>query len=130
MELEQWLNGSLAHSLGLDFLKIYYHSSAESARYAFSRARVIFAPHGGVLSNLAFAHESTVVVEFQPKRNLRLCYACMAYAMRFHSYAVFIPNGPEQWININRGGYTLSLSAIKDFWKDKIEAEYHLLNSL
>ena len=62
-------------------------------RATFRRARIVVGPHGGALANIAYAHESTTVLEIGGGRDARLCFACMAYAMRFPRYAIYNVRG-------------------------------------
>jgi hypothetical protein len=129
-EIENWLSGELASQLGLLYIKLFFNADPPQMRRVFERARIIFAPHGGALSNLVYCHKSTIVVEFQPSNGMRLCYACMAYALRFPMYAVFIPPGPFGWSDMSRnnlvGNYTLSVDALRAFWNHAVLKHYGL----
>jgi len=121
--LELWLSATLAPELRLRYVKVDPSNSSYVLRSSFYHARVIFAPHGGALSNLIFSHESTLVIEFLPSRGKRLCYACMAYAMRFPSYAIYIPRGPGGWNeDINtKVPYKLNVSDLQYLWYNKVK---------
>lgn len=124
--LEKWLSGDLAPELRLAYVKLLYNAHPQEMRRTFERARVIFAPHGGALSNLVYCHVSTIVVEFQPAYGMRLCFACMAYAMRFPVYAVYVPEGSGGWLkDMNtKMPYNLYVPDLKKFWYNKLEAEF------
>ena len=75
---DRWLQ-SLAARLGLGFRKITMASKPEAIRSSFERARIVVGPHGGALTNVAFAHESTLVVELGSAApgHARFCFGCM-----------------------------------------------------
>jgi hypothetical protein len=130
--LELWLSRTLAPELGLHYMKTFFHSDENLIRSSFSRARLVFAPHGGALSNIAFVHESTLVVEFAPAHEKRFCFACMAYAMRFPAYAIFIPEGPGGWdknINIDKP-YILKISDLTKFWYNELASVFRAMQTM
>lgn len=120
--LELWLEKTLAPELGLIYSKTDFHTDSKTMRSSFSNARLIFAPHGGALTNIAYAHESTVVIELSPQFGIRFCFACMAYAMRFSSYAIFIPSWASGYGN--QLPYALNISDLQLFWDSKVKDIY------
>jgi hypothetical protein len=125
--LEDWLSNHLASELRLSFVKLYYNAHPHEMRDAFRRARVVFAPHGGALANLVYSHESTIVVEFQPANGMRLCFACMAYAMRFPVYVVYVPEGKGGWSKDIKTKvlYDFDVPDFKDFWYSRVQALFN-----
>jgi hypothetical protein len=128
--LELWLIKALAPELGLHYMKTFYQTDPALIRSLFSRARLIFAPHGGSITNIAFVHESTLIIEFVPLHQKRFCFACMAYAMRFPAYAMFTPKGLGGWDKtLESYSYALNTSDLATFWYSELASVFRAMQT-
>lgn len=100
-----------AAELGLDFVISQHNDHPNSKRILFQKAAVVVGPHGGTIGNILFSHRNTVVIEIQPARSKRFCWAMLASAMGFPSYGVFVASG---WPTINDQNYPIDLISFNE----------------
>ena len=121
--LEAWLR-ALADGLGLTYVKTSHADKPARVRAAFSRSRVVVAPHGGALTNLVYAHASTLVVELSHiGPHTRYCFACVAFASRFRAYAIF--DAGEEYANYrDKSDHRLDVDGLRRFWETRLQPVY------
>jgi hypothetical protein len=127
--LEAWLE-ALAPRLRLSYVKLAAYDPPGRMRTTFRRARLVVGPHGGALANLAYAHASTTVLEIGGGINARLCFACMAYAMRFPRYAIYNVRGfrygshrdplPSRHDHVTRVPQPVDVEAVARFFEGRV----------
>lgn len=122
-DLEAWLR-ALADRLGLAYVKTRHNENPAHVRAAFSRSRVVVAPHGGALTNLVYAHASTLVVEIAHVGPItRYCFACVAFASRFRAYAIF--DAGEEYANYrDTSDHRLDVDGLRRFWETRLQPVY------
>lgn len=128
-QLEVWLK-NLADKLSLTYAKTRHNQDAATLQAQFKKTRVVFAPHGGALTNIVFSHASTLVVEIgsaHPGKG-RFCFACMAFAMRFAGYAIF--DAGTVYEGYAKVDHSLDVAALARFWDVQVAPLYDRVKGL
>ena len=89
--------------------KIFTSGTLDEQIELFSRAKIIFGPHGAGLSNMIFLQQNTYVLEFMMKPNCNKCFQTLAKNLSInHAYIDHINS-------FYYGKYTLSEKSANDF---------------